>query len=68
MSEGMTGPEFCGEAFGTSWIGVLILGREGVELLGLRVPGERFENCCGVAGNPPGPLRAGVVPFIALTS
>jgi hypothetical protein len=64
MSDGMTGPEGGGAARGTSCIGDRTFGLEGVEALGLRAPGERFHGCCGVAGNPPGPLRAGVAPFI----
>ena len=65
MSDGMTGPELCGggAALGTSCIGDRTFGREGVESLGLRTPGERCDTC-GVEGNPPGPLRAGVAPFI----
>lgn len=61
----MTGPELVGggPGLGTSWMGARTLGREGVEALGLRALGERFARL-GVAGNPPGPLRAGVAPFI----
>ena len=66
----MTGPELVGggAALGTSWIGDRTFGREGVEVLGLRTLGlralgERLARL-GVAGKPPGPLRAGVAPFI----
>ena len=64
MSVGMTGPELVwGAGLGTSCTTDRTFGREGVDALGLRTLGERFAGL-GVAGNPPGPLRAGVAPFI----